>query len=87
MPRRKGTKMQKNSLILYGASHGELFSGVVWRDIDEASLDLTKSKIQEMLDACYALAEQHCNGNREQTDKLVDGLINNWQRTGIIEGE
>ena len=85
MPRRKGTKMQKNCVTLLGSQ--DIFSGVIWRDVDEASLDLTKGKIQEMLDACYQLAESHCKGNREQTDKLIDGLINNWQRTGMIEGD
>jgi len=81
----KGTKMQKNCVTLLGSQ--DVFSGVIWRDVDEASLDLTKGKIQEMLDACYQLAESHCKGNREQTDKLIDGLINNWQRTGMIEGD
>jgi len=79
--------MHKNSLILHGATHGELFSGVVWRDMDEADLDFTKDKIQEMLDACYTLIEGHCGGNRKETDSLVDQLINNWQRTGMVEGE
>lgn len=75
--------MHKNDLTLRGST--DIFSGVVWRKMDEASLDLTKGKIQEMLDACYELAEGHCNGNRRQTDELVDRLINNWQRTGMVE--
>jgi hypothetical protein len=75
--------MHKNDLTLIGST--DIFSGVVWRKMDEASLDLTKGKIQEMLDACYELAEGHCNGNRRQTDELVDRLINNWQRTGMVE--
>ncbi len=78
--------MQKNTVTLLGMP-GVSFSGVIWRDTDEASLELTKGKIQEMLDACYQLAEGHCKGNRKQTDKLIDGLINNWQRTGMIEGD
>lgn len=79
--------MHKNSLILHGATHGDLFSGVIWREMDETDLDFTKDKIQEMLDACYALIEGHCGGNRRETDRLVDQLINNWQRTGMVEGE
>ena len=75
--------MHKNDLTLIGST--DIFSGVVWRKMDEASLELTKGKIQEMLDACYELAEGHCNGNRRQTDELVDRLINNWQRTGMVE--
>ena len=75
--------MHKNDLTLIGST--DIFSGVVWRNMDEASLELTKGKIQEMLDACYELAEGHCNGNRRQTDELVDRLIDNWQRTGMVE--
>jgi hypothetical protein len=77
--------MHKNSLILYGAPHGELFSGVIWRDSDEESFQLTKFKIQEMLDACYELAEGQCGGNLNQTDELVDRLINSWLRTGSVD--
>ena len=75
--------MHKNDLTLIGST--DIFSGVVWRKMDEASLELTKGKIQEMLDACYELAEGHCDGNRKQTDELVDRLIDNWQRTGTVE--
>ncbi len=77
--------MHKNSLILHGATHGELFSGVIWTDSDAASLECTKHKISELLGACYQLAEGHCGGNRKQTDELVDRLIDNWQRTGTVE--
>lgn len=81
--------MQKNCITLLGSS--DVFSGVIWRDIDEASLDLTKGKIQEMLDACYQLAEQHCQGKGNRgglaTESLIDGLIDNWQRTGMVEDD
>ncbi len=78
--------MQKNCITLLGSS--DVFSGVIWRDIDEASLDLTKGKIQEMLDACYELAEKHCRGcSQVATDTLIDTLLNNWHRTGMVEGE
>lgn len=78
--------MHKNSLILHGATHGELFSGVIWRDMDETNLDFTKDKIQEMLDACHSLIEGHTKDS-DAAGKMVDQLINNWQRTGMVEGE
>ena len=79
--------MHTHSLLLHGGEHLGLFHGVVWTDSDAASLECTKFKIQEMLDACYQLAESQCGGNRKQTDELVDRLIDNWQRTGIVEGD
>lgn len=77
--------MHTHSLLLHGGEHLGLFHGVVWTDGDAASLECTKGKIQEMLDACYELAEGQCGGNRRQADELVDRLIDNWQRTGMVE--
>lgn len=77
--------MQKNCITLLGSN--DIFHGVIWRDMDEGSLEFTKGKIQEMLDACYILIEGHCGGDAKETARLVDQLIDNWQRTGMVEGE
>ena len=76
--------MHKNCITLLGSN--DIFHGVVWRDMDEADLDFTKDKIQEMLDACHSLIEGHTKDS-DAAGKMVDQLINNWQRTGMVEGE
>jgi len=74
--------MQKNCITLLGIN--DMFSGVIWRDMDEDSLEFTQYKIQEMLDACHTLMERHAGHNNSVE---LDRLINNWQRTGIVQGD
>ena len=71
--------MQKNCITLLGSN--DMFSGVVWRDMDEDSLEFTQYKIQEMLDACHTLMERHAGHNNSVE---LDRLISNWQCTGIV---
>ena len=73
--------MQKNCVTLLGSN--DIFSGVVWRSMDEDDLYFTKNKIQEMLDACLSLMEKHA-GNASAIE--IDRLVKNWQRTGLVEG-
>lgn len=79
--------MHNNALILQGAEHNELFSGVIWRDSDAANMYMLRNKIQEMLDACHSLIEGHTGGDADQTAKVLDGLIHNWQQTGLVYEE
>ena len=72
--------MQKNCVTLLGSN--DIFSGVVWRGMDENDLYFTKYKIQEMLDACHSLMEKHVGQNNSIE---LDRLISNWQRTGLVE--
>jgi len=76
--------MHRNCVTLL--DHHDVFHGVIWRDMDETDLDFTKGKIQEMLDACHSLIEGHLK-DADASGKMVDQLINNWQRTGMVEGE
>ena len=72
--------MQKNCVTLLGSN--DIFSGVVWRSMDEDDLEFTKYKIQEMLDACHSMMEKHAGHNNSVE---LDRLISNWQRTGLVE--
>ena len=72
--------MQKNCVTLLGSN--DIFSGVVWRSMDEDDLYFTKNKIQEMLDACHSMMEKHAGHNNNVE---LDRLISNWQRTGLVE--
>ncbi len=77
--------MHKKALLLYGAAHNDLFDGVVWRDDAYENTNNAADTVQKLLDAAHAICERAA-GNLDAGEALVDNLIENWKRTGLVDG-
>lgn len=78
--------MHEKALLLYGAAHNDLFDGVVWRDDAYENADKAADTVQKLLDAAHAICERACGWDTKAGETLVDNLIDNWKRTGLVDG-